>query len=195
MLEVLTPGNETYTTLAEFKAFYGITSPSRDVYWTGLLETASELVSDYCGRPLCSESVRETLRFDQPQSVIILERWPVTVTPVLTSGTGDEVIPSTSYEVDVRAGIIKPLCDGMYSTFSGGLWKVTYSGGYLTIPLRVKEAVWRTAYDGDQTGKLRAGVKSKRIEGVVSETFFDPEKLTTGLSEQVKGLLFRYAER
>lgn len=196
MLEVITPGSESYTTLAEFKTFYGITDSAKDVYWTGLLVTAGEMISDYCGRPLCSEAVRETLRSGQAQEAFVLQRWPVSVTPVVTYGPGNVVVNSAFYEVAVRTGIVKPLASsGEYSMFDPGVWKITYSGGYVAIPARVKEAVWRLAYEGDGLAKMRAGLKSRRIEGVVTEVWSEGEKISDEVPAYVKQLLRRYVER
>lgn len=198
MLEVLIPGTEVYGTLNEFKAFYGITDASLDVYYTGQLETASGIVSDYCGRPLCSEGVRETLRPTSGLSAIVLERWPITVTPVVTYGAGNTIVASTLYEVDVRSGVLRGLSDGQYVGFDPGVWKITYSGGFVTIPARVKEATFRLMKDITDLGKLRAGLKTRRIEGVVTESFFDADKLDNldgYIPKNIRNLLTRYVER
>lgn len=198
MLEVITPGTEIYATLAEFKTFYGITGTDQDVYYTSLLETASGIISDYCGRPLCSEEVRETLRVEQMAKSFVLERWPISATPVVTFGLADESVATSLYEVDVRSGILRGLAYGRYINFGSGVWKITYSGGFVSIPQRVKEATFRLMKDGTDLGKLRAGLKSRRIEGVVSETFFDPDKMDNMegyIPRNVRNLLTRYAER
>ena len=196
MLEVITPGSESYTTLAEFKAFYGIVDTAQDAYWTGLLVTAGEIVSDYCGRPLCSEAVRETLRSDRVQDAFVLQRWPISAAPVVTHGVVDTVVSSSLYEVAVRTGILKPLAaSGVYSTFDPGVWKITYSGGYVTIPARIKEAVWRLAYEGDGLAKMRAGLKSRRIEGVVTEVWSESNRISNEIPAYAQFLLRRYIER
>jgi hypothetical protein len=196
MLEVLTPGSEIYTSLAEFKAFAGIVDNSQDAYWSGQIASACIIVSEHCGRPLCSEGVRETLRLGEALNTIVLQRWPVSVTPTVTFGPDNTPVSSSLYEVDVRAGIIRGVGQaGTYVPFDAGVWKITYSGGYITIPSAVKQAVWQLAREGDALGKIKAGLKSRRIEGAVAESYFDPDKLTDELPVGVKMLLRRYAER
>lgn len=195
ILEVVTPASGVYTTLQEYKDFYQITDTAKDTYYTGLIETVSDMVTDYVDRPLQSEAVKETFRLAQAVRSIVLLRWPITVAPVVSFSSVLTAYSSTMYQTDTRKAILYNLNGDLIGSWAPGMWTIAYSGGFVTVPRAVKEAVWRAVRLADELQKVNSLVKAERIEGIASRSYWDTSVMGDSLPSVSKNLLRRYRDR
>jgi len=146
MLIVLTPAMATrLTTAPTVRARYGITDgEASDAVIEGLIDTASRMAVDFCGRTFGHELVKQTNLICRPCSNILLERSPATVTEVRESG---EVVPADGYYLDPERNVLARLT-GDVITFWGGLVEITYSAGWIlpgqegaNLPATIEHAV------------------------------------------------------
>ncbi len=191
MLEVLTPASSMdLVTLADTKAYLGISGTSEDVPLALQISTASQSIQGWLQRPLVEESVRE--RVFCVSSTLVLQRWPVGTITLLKEN--DVTLTTDNYLVDVRSGIVYRREVG---TFRNLLWEgeivVEYSAGYATIPSLVKEACYTAIkFYRDAVGR-ESGVKMERLEGESSVTYFSPTG--EGLPAEVTDRLQPYRQQ
>ena len=88
MISVLVPATSSrLTTLDAVKRELSIAGTSEDARLLAYVDQASAVISDYLGRPLGQETVRETLRLSASSETIMLSRWPVvSVSSVVEDG-------------------------------------------------------------------------------------------------------------
>jgi len=147
------------TTLANVKAFKNITDTVHDNELSRLIITVDNFVAEYCSRTFeQNATITEYFSTKWGQRTLLLRRPPIQSIvslyddPIRSYGIGT-LIPSTSYVVDdADAGILR--LDG--TSFGHGIQnvKITYSGGYATIPSALEQAaielIWMARDKGDQ---------------------------------------------
>lgn len=196
-LEVLVAGDQSLTDLAAFKAFYGITSSAQDALNTELLAGAQEMVLAYLGRPMRTQTVRETFRIEEQMRSLVLSQWPITSAGLVLERNGVELLLE-NFLVSPGPGVIYRHEGFLRTPFTVGVWRVTYVSGYASVPSLLKQAVWRQARHAGFTRTQRDGVRSERLEGVRQITFdtgFSQEEAEQGLTPQVLSLLRPFVER
>lgn len=115
--------------LANYKAYKGVSSTSKDVEHQLYLDMATEQIQSYCGRNFVSGApITET--FDGDSSFYYLREYPVqSVLSFTVDGTA-----STSYNIDLQNGYIEQSDRTSFTTAAFQAVKVQYIGGYSTIP-------------------------------------------------------------
>ena len=156
------------TTTSEYKSYAGITSSAFDTQIGTLLAVAQEMIEDACGRPAGGfESATWTQDVNGfGTELIFVPCWPVSsITSIsyIDDSGGLTALDSTSYRAGdggllTRTGVSRGRVTGdpfatvldqtpyeVSPQFSEGKknYRVVYSGGYGTIPQRLKMAVWR----------------------------------------------------
>ena len=163
------------TTLAAVKAFKNITVTVHDAELTRLIPTVDNFIAEYCGRTFEQDAaVVEYHSTKWGQRTLLLRRPPVqSIASIyddpLRAYGATTLLASTTYVIDdANAGIVR--LDGV--SFSQGLLnvKVTYSGGFSTIPTILAQAaielIWLARDKGDQA---LLGLRSKAVaDGSVS---------------------------
>lgn len=171
--------------LADLKAILGVTDDSQDTELTRLIAVYSQAIARFTERQLC-EGAREVVfvaRSTCAKSIIALPQFPV----------------ASIEHFDIDGDVIDPaeiLFDGNRGTvisLSGGSWAigrylhVKYTAGYSPIPADLENAVVKmidSALAGGGAGTTTGPVKSQRVEGAVTETYYDPR---TSASETTSG--------
>jgi len=179
MLTVLTPATATrLTTVATVRARYGITGgDAADAVIEGLIDTASQMAVEFCGRTFGREFVKQTNLICRPCSTILLERSPATLTEVRESG---EVLPSDSYYLDPDRNVLARLTGDVIISW-GGLVEITYSAGWVlpgqegaNLPATIEHAVLLLVggmWSAQQRDPL---VKSESVDGVSRTDYWVP---------------------
>lgn len=133
-------------TLAEYKAYQGITSTTDDAKIRSLITRCSELVKSYCGRTFLdyyNDAIVE--EFGGNLDSFLLSETPINqVTSVEYSidygKTFTTLVEYTDYVVDKRYGKIVSVSTNGFPKYLNG-YKVTYTGGYAACPEDLKLAV------------------------------------------------------
>lgn len=132
------------TTLADVKESLGISSGdhTKDNLIIRKINQASKVIENYCDTYFTAQNLVEIYDANPTSMELVLRNRPATVSKleVRQSNTNDNywsTIQTTMYFVDSEAGIIKFL-----DVFWGGWqqWRVTYVGGYSSIPDDIAEA-------------------------------------------------------
>lgn len=167
-------------TLAEYKAYAGISSTTQDTAIKAIIPRVSQLVRTYCRRTFNSYvNDAKTEVFSGGNYLLVSEFPLLSVSSVeYSSDYGKTYIPLvefTDYVINISADIIVPLnSTGEFPiTFNG--YKVTYTAGYEELPEDLKLAVLDlvTYYlKGDFTVKSArdAGSNTVQIEYITKNT-------------------------
>lgn len=171
MLIVLMPARATrLTTVATVRARYGITDgEASDPVIEGLIDTASQMAVDFCGRTFGRELLKQTNSICRPCSSILLERSPATITEVRESG---EIIPADSYYLDSSRNVLARLSGDVITSW-GGLVEITYSAGWLlpgeegvNLPATIEHSVLLLIGAIWSAQQRDPGVKSESVDGI-----------------------------
>lgn len=155
-------------TTLDYKGYSGLGGSEIDSQLTVLIPIASAVVRRYCWRDETNgfESASRVEFYDGYGSATLqLREWPVTsIASVEHRGNDGSYValPSTSYRVNMKNGLLHRLGSaramfspddmlpsrasfGEYPTWSEGFqnWRVTYTGGWATIPVDLKFACLR----------------------------------------------------
>ncbi len=131
-----TPTGYDLTTLANVRAYMGISSTTYDVTLASLISQASAAISIYCDQVLVEQSVTEVHDIFAPRSFLKLRN---TINPSITAITFDKyetnesVIPPTEFYVS-DYGTVRFKPSSTYGRNFDGIISVTYTAGYSTIP-------------------------------------------------------------
>jgi len=161
-------------TLAEYKEYKGINSPSKDATIESLIARTSEYIKRFTNKTFIDFSTTDKVEYfnDINLDWVLLAELPilaVTAVNISTDGgvTQTLLVEDTDYFVDNPLGKI---ISSSYFTTSGTEFKtveVTYTGGYLTTPEDIKQAnLDLVAYylDNEYTPKRQFG--SNTIENM-----------------------------
>jgi hypothetical protein len=133
-------------TLAEYKAYAGITSTNQDAEINAIIPKASQLVKSICRRTFVdyvNDSKEEV--YAGGWEKLFLKEYPIlSITSVEASvdygATYTELVEFTDYVVDQEDGTIKCIYAAEFPKCVNG-YKVTYTAGYESLPEDLKLAV------------------------------------------------------
>ncbi len=162
-------------------------------YLSALIEAASAAIEKYCGREFAESERTETYDGDGSRELFV-RTFPLGALETVTVVDADETeYDGDGFRLDTRIGRIVPKIGAGLSRFPAGVQnlRVTYTGGFSTIPADVQEACVQTvqAMRGATSDSNDAGMQSERI-GDYSYVRFDAS--THGLTPSVKALLAPY---
>lgn len=130
-------------TLAEAKTMLGITGTDYDEILTRLINRGTDIIQNYCKRTFDDATYTEKWDGDNTGTYNV-KHYPInSITGIYylvsdyDSDTWD-TLDDDFYTYDSASGIVyceTPFHKGMYRN-----WKITYNGGYATIPQDIKEA-------------------------------------------------------
>lgn len=132
-------------TLAEYKAYAGITSTNQDAEITSIIPKASQLIKSICRRTFV-DYVNDTKEevYSGGWDKLYLKEYPLlNVLSVETStdfgNTYTELVEFTDYAIDREDGSIVAIYPPFPKYING--YKITYTGGYEELPEDLKLAV------------------------------------------------------
>lgn len=132
-------------TLAEYKAYAGISSTTQDAAITALIPKVSQLCKSYCRRTFIDWVDDAKTEVFKGGAYLLLQETPVlTVSGVEISTdygkTYSSLTEFTDYVLDVEEGIIRPILTTEFYNYING-YRVTYTAGYEELPEDLKIAV------------------------------------------------------
>lgn len=133
-------------TLAEYKAYAGITSTNSDAIINSIIPKVSQMVKTICRRTFVdyvNDNKEEV--FSGGWSKLFLKEYPIlsigSVEASVDYGqTYTELVEFTDYVLDLEDGAIACINTDEFPKYING-YKVTYTGGYETLPEDLKVAV------------------------------------------------------
>jgi hypothetical protein len=174
ILTVTSPASSyDLTTLATAKEDLGISDSSQDAKLSRLITAASRAVATYLNRVMAKETVVETIRFDDVQEYVVLQRAPVvTITSAVEDGT---TVDADEYETDQDSGTLYRLdasgyrhvwiaCKSLVVTYEGG-WVLPGNSGR-TLPEDIEQgtlAMLRGVWSASGRDPM---LKAERVDGV-----------------------------
>ncbi len=132
-------------TLAEYKAYAGISSTTQDSAIKNLIPKVSQLCKSYCRRTFVDfVNDSKTEVFKGGQYLLLTETPVISISGVEYSAdygkTYSSLIEYTDYVLDSEDGVVRPiLTTEFYNSING--YKVTYTAGYEEVPEDLKIAV------------------------------------------------------
>ena len=141
------------TTLNDYKAAEGISSPKEDARLNFLIPSVSELVKTYCGNSFVdyySTNKVEAINVDWDTNIVQLTESPVnTIVSVEerdSYGSSYNTLTTSAYEyyLDSATDSLIRTTDGSYKNWrrGPGAVRVTYTAGYSTLPSDLRLAVF-----------------------------------------------------
>lgn len=168
-------------TLAEYKAYVGITSTNQDTEIKALIPIASQMCKTYCRRTFVDYVNDAKIDVSSSgQDRVYLQEFPVlAVGSVEYSAdyglTYTTLVEYTDYAVDVEDGAVVPInSTGLFPKLPNAI-RITYTGGYEEVPQDLKVAVMDllTYYlKNDMAVKAQraAGANTVQIEYITKNT-------------------------
>jgi hypothetical protein len=167
------------TTLETAKEYLGLVDDNRDNEVERLINAASQMIENYCGRKLYYGEVTETV-YGSGTPVILLSRYPVV--DISEVGYYNNVLPVSEY--DLVDGDLVVANTGAYGLWQRGSYRtpfaytVSYFGGYVTPQQALGDAasdspvgLTRTLpYDIEEAClQLVATLESRQAAGAVTD--------------------------
>lgn len=169
--------------------FGGLTDPDWELL-EALVERASAVVEDYCGRSFELAEYDERYDIAADQSTLTLNNYPVTAVAALYDAVGEgrseRQVDSSQFILDPDAGLIR-LMEGTFTPGRGSV-RVVYTAGYATPPAPVVHAAVM----------LALGWYRERPDGrAVRESYdgYSASLAATTVPPEVAGLLEPYRRR
>lgn len=133
-------------TSTEYKTLASIASTEIDAKLTILIPMVSAFVKTYCGREFANNTVTATVEYHRGGNMIMVREPPIisvdSVEQKLTSTASYTALTSgVDYEFDVSSNSIVSLCSTGFLDIPNAI-KVTYKGGYASIPGDLKLGVY-----------------------------------------------------
>jgi len=161
-------------TLDNTKTFLGISTHEKDELLKMLINMSTDFIETKCGRRFASTVYTDSKYNGTGNNELVLTQFPViSFTSLYRNTSCDnsdnwELIDSSDYWIDLSSGVISKT-----SIFSKGVqnYKVTYTGGYATIPYDLQYSCMTFVSDFLTKGKS-SGIKSESL-GDHSITFED----------------------
>lgn len=179
-------------TLAEYKAYAGITSTNSDTIINAIIPKVSQFVKTICRRTFVdyvNDSKEEI--FKGGWSKLYLKEYPIiSVGSVEVStdygSTYTELVEFTDYVLDLEDGAITSIYYEEFPQYVNG-YKVTYTGGYETLPEDLKLAVldlvtYYIKNDASVHSSKAPGTNSVQIEYIT----------TANLPAHIRRVLYMY---
>lgn len=157
------------TTVAACKAFRSIDTSNQDhdAELERLIPAVQAFLEEECGRQFEAATVTEYYDGDEWNHLLVVARPPInSITNIWDDTTRAFTTPITSTKYDIKddkAGIVR-LLDGL--TFSSGQRniKITYNGGYTSIPLDLQQAAIEMVWAAREKGAHNLiGVRNRSI--------------------------------
>lgn len=130
-------------TLAEYKAYKGISNPNKDAIYSVLISSVSGLIKGYCGKTFVdhfSSAKTETFNIKDGRDGLVLKETPVnSVVSVLEDGIDISADTYLDQDLDI---IYLTRSDEPYFLVGNGSVAVNYTGGYSTAPSDIKLACY-----------------------------------------------------
>ena len=144
-------------TLDEAKEFLRITGTEEDSLISSLIEQASQMVETYCDRYI-EKRTDLTEDFFHVKDRILVHAYPIiSISAVQLIDDNGNATDISDYTTDNELGIIY-----LKTEYSDAHFRVTYTGGFETIPASIKNAtlhllgqIWRMSTDGAHGVKAR----------------------------------------
>lgn len=129
-------------TITEFKSYEGITGSTDDTKLNLIIPSVSALVRNYCGKTFSDYITTpkvEYFSFRWETPAIFPTECPITSITSLEIDYGDgyEIVPTTDYALETRIDTVR-MIDGSKFPVGSNIAKLTYNGGYATIPADLK---------------------------------------------------------
>lgn len=180
-------------TLQALKDALGITDSSQDAELSRLINVYSQAVENFVERQLCS-GAREAVFVARPQCTVTI--LPLPQFPVASVDYFDidgNVIDPAELVVDGNRGAIIAISGGTWNI--GRYAHVKYTAGYATIPADIQDAMVQMigqALTSSGSSATVGPLKSQRVEGAVTESYYDPRTAGADTSSG-SGIVGRYA--
>lgn len=184
MLEIVVPAtSDDLVSLNEVKGYLGVTGNAQDPWLVQQISAVTQAVEGYLRRTLRPETVEET--FWNVKSTLVLSRWPI-VSVVSVTEAGQALTAGTDFRAEVRTGMLFRFSSGERCDWAPNT-VVRYSAGYVAVPALVKEACYLAVKAAQEGLEREAGVKSERLEGAASMSYFGPDG--SGLPQEARDKL------
>lgn len=153
------------TSLAKLKAYLGLSAGDDDTLLTSLIDSASEAIEQYCGRPF-ARTERTELHDGCGSKSILLDCRPVASVASVHDDAGREfddasLLPAENYTFYPESGVLT-LDAGVFGDGRRNV-QVVYTAGYASAPPAVEQAANILAAHFYNRGRQGG-------DGVVSET-------------------------
>ena len=165
----------SYPTLEEIKEFLGITTPDDDDYLTMARAAVIDALENYCQRKFeLLADVDHWMNVEFAQD-FFLARYPmVSVEAVIANGS---TLDAGSYKFHAGEGKL-----ALNRVITGDL-EVQYTGGFDPVPPTINWVIYhavRDAYGSKDVSGTAGAVKSERLDGVATLTYFEESSDTGG---------------
>lgn len=132
-------------TLAEYKAYVGISSTTSDTQITSIIPRVSELVKTICRRTFVDYVNDSKIEVYKGGPRLYLKEYPILALSSVEfsydyGATYTELVEYTDFVLDVEDGSIAPIDLEEFTRYING-YKITYTAGYETLPADLKTAV------------------------------------------------------
>ena len=222
IITVTTPAaSAALTTLAAAKLRCAVATSTDDAAISALIDQASGLVADFCGRAFGVEAINETFRFtwragDTPLSQsgprttsgrvegppLILSRSPV-VSVVDVTEAGTLLAAGTDYETDANAGLLYRIAGDTRSWWAMPKVSVDYTAGYVlpadvgtrTLPVAVEAVTLALVASAYLSLGRDPATYYELVEGVGRNQYFDRGVSPMKIDENMQMLLAPYVAR
>jgi hypothetical protein len=192
---VITPAeHQRLTTVEAVRRECGISIEDLDnAGVTALIEEASSIVAEYCGRVFAREEVKETILGATAR--LVLSRYPVASVAEVTGRFGS--VATDTLQIDAQSGIVvlpqhqnwRPQSDA----------QVRYTAGYVlpgeegrTLPRSIERAAILLIGTTWNARERDPAVKSEMMDGVGRLDYFVPGAFTSLPSPEAEALLRTY---
>jgi len=186
------------TTLAECKAYIGITDTSQDALIEILRPAIEELVIAYCDTDFEEKAIAKEMHDGIQSDAIVPHNFPVTDMEEVWLGTdaagdnGTLLTEGTDYYVDDDGSVILV---NQVTPFRRGAVKIKYKHGYVSVPAVVKLCVYQCVKAEIQRKKRGTEDVSSRGKGDESESYGGAWDKRTGLPTQIMSKLETFRAR
>lgn len=182
MLTVVTPATVTRLTTADAVLVELGTASDFSTYdelrLQDVVDQATSMVQDYCGRVFARETVREA--FHDEVDAIVLRRTPIVSVASVTEYP-ETALTSSDYEYFDTAGILHRVSEGLRMSWMSWPVTVQYTGGYLlpgqsgrNLPYAVERATILLAKTMLAGSGRDPGIRSEDVPGIGSTSYWMP---------------------
>lgn len=182
------------TTVEAVKSEAEITDCAADVFLGDLIDQASAVIVNHCGRPFAIETVREAIELPCPSPSILPARWPFT--ELVSLKNNGQTIAVDGTETD-DAGLVYRL-DGAGDRIDWprGYLLITYRAGYVvpgqparTLPHDVERACLSLVKGAWFARGRDPLIRSEDVDGVLATAYQVGGFSGSSLPPDVEGLL------
>lgn len=197
-LVLTTPApDRTLVTLAEAKAFLGVTGNTDDVAITAMVARVSDAIARECRVSMAgaavptlrAETLTETFRGGcRGADLVLSRRFVSSITSVVEDGEG---LTGSGYELNGPAGLLSRLDGDDSIAWLSGKVVVVYVAGFATVPDDLKLGCLMAIRDQWAAAGREPLVRRETVEGVGSLEFFNSRDGSV-FSGEVRALLEPY---